>query len=143
MRALLDAGYMEDWRWNQTLSGVPQGGIVSPILSNILLDRLDRFVETVLLPHYTRGTRRRENLEYRTLIMRSWRHRRRGNIEQAEVLRKQAQTLPSQDMNDPHYRRLKYVRYADDFLLGFSGPRAEAEAIKQQLSKFLQEETWN
>jgi hypothetical protein len=114
--------------------------VVSPILANILLDRLDKFVETVLLPHYTRGTRRRENLEYRTLIMRSWRHRRRGNIEQAEVLRKQAQTLPSQDMNDPHYRRLKYVRYADDFLLGFSGPRAEAEAIKQQLSKFLQEE---
>ena len=140
MRALLDAGYMEGWRWNQSLSGVPQGGIISPILSNILLDRLDRFVETVLLPHYTRGTRRRENLEYRTLIMRSWRHRRRGNIEQAETLRKQAQTLPSQDMNDPHYRRLKYVRYADDFLLGFSGPRAEAEAIKQQLSKFLHEE---
>jgi len=140
MRALLDAGYMEGWRWNQSLSGVPQGGIISPILSNILLDRLDRFVETVLLPHYTRGTRRCENLEYRTLIMRSWRHRRRGNIEQAETLRKQAQTLPSQDMNDPHYRRLKYVRYADDFLLGFSGPRAEAEAIKQQLSKFLHEE---
>ncbi len=140
MRALLDAGYMEDWRWNQTLSGVPQGGIVSPILSNILLDRLDRFVETVLLPHYTRGTRRRENLEYRTLIMRSWRHRRRGNIEQAEALRKQAQTLPSQDTNDPHYRRLKYVRYADDFLLGFSGPRSEAEAITQQLRKFLQED---
>ena len=140
MRALLDAGYMEGWRLNQSLSGVPQGGIISPILSNILLDRLDRFVETVLLPHYTRGTRRRENLEYRTLIMRSWRHRRRGNIEQAETLRKQAQTLPSQDMNDPHYRRLKYVRYADDFLLGFSGPRAEAEAIKQQLSKFLQDE---
>jgi len=114
MRALLDAGYMEEWRLNQSLSGVPQGGIISPILSNILLDRLDRFVETVLLPHYTRGTRRRENLEYRTLIMRSWRHRRWGNIEQAEALRKQAQTLPSQDMNDPHYRRLKYVRYADD-----------------------------
>jgi len=140
MRALLEAGYMEDWRWNQTLSGVPQGAIVSPILSNILLDRLDRFVETVLIPHYTRGTRRRENLAYRTLIMRSWRHRRQGNIEQAEALRKQAQTLPSQDMNDPHDRRLHSVRYADDFLLGCSGPRAEAEAIKQQLSKFLHEE---
>jgi len=50
MRELLDAGYMEDWTFNQTLSGVPQGGIVSPLLSNILLDRLDRFVETVLNP---------------------------------------------------------------------------------------------
>jgi len=72
--------------------------------------------------------------------MRSWRHRRRGNIEKAEALRKQAQTLPSQDRNDPNYRRLHYVRYADDFLLGFIGPRSEAEAIKQQLRKFLQEE---
>jgi len=140
MRELLDAGYMEDWTFHQTLSGVPQGGIVSPILSNILLDRLDRFVETVLIPHYPRGTRRRENLEYRKLIMRSWRHRRQGNIEKAEALRKQAQRLPSQDMRDPNYRRLNYVRYADDFLLGFIGPRSEAEAIKQQLRKFLQEE---
>jgi len=140
MRELLDAGYLEDWTFHQTLSGVPQGGIVSPILSNILLDRLDRFVETVLIPHYTRGTRRRENLEYRKLIMRSWRHRRQGNIEKAEALRKQAQRLPSQDMRDPNYRRLNYVRYADDFLLGFIGPRSEAEAIKQQLRKFLQEE---
>ncbi len=140
MRELLDAGYMEDWTFHQTLSGVPQGGIVSPILSNILLDRLDRFVETVLIPHYPRGTRRRENPEYRKLIMRSWRHRRQGNIEKAEALRKQAQRLPSQDMRDPNYRRLNYVRYADDFLLGFIGPRSEAEAIKQQLRKFLQEE---
>lgn len=140
MRELLEAGYMEEWTLTQTLSGVPQGGIVSPLLSNILLDKLDKFVETVLIPHYTRGTRRRENREYRKLIMRSWRHRQRGNIEQAEALRNQAQRLPSQDRDDPNYRRLHYVRYADDFLLGFSGPSSEAEAIKQQLRKFLQEE---
>src|SRR5436305_9756947 len=47
--------------------------------------------------------------------------------------------LPSKDVNDPDYRRLRYVRYADDFLLGFIGPRSEAEEIKQQLRKFLQE----
>ncbi len=56
------------------------------------------------------------------------------------MLRNQAQAMPSMDVNDPEYRRLKYVRYADDFLLGFNGPRAEAEEIKQQLRKFLQEE---
>jgi retron-type reverse transcriptase len=52
---------MEDWTFNQTLSGVPQGGIVSPTLSNILLDKLDKYVETELIPKYTRGTRRRTN----------------------------------------------------------------------------------
>ena len=140
MRELFDAGYMEDWTYNQTLSGVPQGGIVSPILSNILLDRLDKFVETVLVPQYTKGTNRKGNLEYLRLMKHSLRQRRKGNVKKAEELRKQAQTLPTQDVNDPNYRRLKYVRYADDFLLGFIGPRNEAEEIKQQLGTFLREE---
>src|SRR5438876_8116973 len=64
MRELFDAGYMEDWTYNQTLSGVPQGGIVSPILANILLDKLDKFVENQLIPKYTKGDKRGANLEY-------------------------------------------------------------------------------
>ena len=55
MRNMLKAGYLEDWRWNATLSGVPQGGVVSPVMSNIYLHKLDNFVETVLIPEYTRG----------------------------------------------------------------------------------------
>lgn len=140
MRELFDAGYMEDWTFNQTLSGVPQGGIVSPILSNILLDKLDKYVETVLIPQYTKGAKRRANPEYAQLMNSSFQHRKRGETMRAEELRKQAQTMPSMDVNDPNYRRLKYVRYADDFLPGFNGPKSEAEDIKQQLRKFLQEE---
>jgi len=140
MQELLDAGYMEDWTYNQTLSGVPQGGIVSPILSNILLDKLDKFVENVLIPQYTKGAKRRRNQEYHNLLNRSHRYRKQGNIKKAEVLRKQAQTMPAMMTDDPNFRRLKYVRYADDFLLGFIGPKSEAEEIKQQLRKFLQEE---
>jgi len=140
MQELLDAGYMEDWTYNQTLSGVPQGGIVSPILSNILLDKLDKFVENVLIPQYTKGAKRRRNQEYHNLLNRSHRYRKQGNIKKAEVLRKQAQTMPAMMTDDPNFRRLKYVRYADDFLLGFIGPKSEAVEIKQQLRKFLQEE---
>ena len=55
IKQMLQAGYLEDWRWNATLSGVPQGGVVSPILSNIYLHKLDEFVETVLIPQHTRG----------------------------------------------------------------------------------------
>jgi len=140
LQELLDAGYLENWTYNQTLSGVPQGAIVSPILSNILLDKLDKFVETVLIPHYTRGSRRKINPEYDKLRKDSRNQRRKGNTEKAEELRKHSQTLPSVVTNDPDYRRLKYVRYADDFVLGFVGSRSEAEEIKQQLRRFLREE---
>ena len=64
VRNMLTAGYLEDWVWNATLSGAPQGGVVSPILSNIYLDRLDRFIETALIPEYTRGEVRKRNREY-------------------------------------------------------------------------------
>jgi group II intron reverse transcriptase/maturase len=140
LRELCKAGYMEDWAFHQTLSGVPQGGIVSPILSNILLDKLDRYVETELIPRYTRGRKKERNREYDRLILQAWRHRKRGDAEKAKEVRKQAQTLPSTNVSDQNFRRLKYVRYADDFLLGFDGPKSEAKEIKQHLRTFLQEE---
>lgn len=140
IKKLLDAGYLEEWRFNQTLSGVPQGSTVSPILSNILLDKLDQFVETVLIPQHTKGSKRKEAEEYKSLMNRANRLFKKGQKEAALLLRKQAQKLPSHDPHDPTYRRLKYVRYADDFALAFMGPKAEAEAIKGQLGRFLREE---
>jgi len=140
MRDLFDAGYMEDWTYNDTLSGVPQGGIVSPSLSNILLDKLDTCVENVLIPQYTKGVKRKANPEYKKLMGLSDRLRRQGNAEKAEELSNQAQKLPATVTDDPDFRRLNSVRYADDFSLGFSGPKSEAEAIKQRLKTFLREE---
>jgi group II intron reverse transcriptase/maturase len=140
VRDLLDAGYMEDWTLKRTLSGVPQGGVMSPLLSNILLDKLDTFVETTLIPHYTKGKKRKENPEYKRLLDLSLYHRKMGHTQKAEELRSKAQTLPSKMSNDPDFRRLYYVRYADDFLLGFIGPKSEAEAIKQHLRDFLRDE---
>src|SRR3989440_10053050 len=137
---LLKAGYLEDWRWNQTYSSTPQGSIVSPILANLYLDKLDKFVENVLIPQYTKGTKRKANKAYENLMHRASYLTRTGRKEEARVVRKQAQRLPSIDPCDPDYRRLRYCRYADDFLLGFVGPKAEAEEIKQRLRVFLQEE---
>jgi len=136
---LLKAGYLEAWRHHPTFSGSPQGGIVSPILANIYLDRLDSYVEHTLVPLYTRGDKRRSNPKYYPLLQRRSRLNRKGHTEEAEQLLRCMRTLPSLDPNDPEYRRLRYVRYADDFLLGFAGPKREAQAIKQQIGVFLRE----
>ncbi len=137
---MLKAGYLEDWRWHDTLSGAPQGGVASPILSNIYLDRLDQFVEQSLLPEYNRGLRRQANRAYRAVEFAIARARRRGDREAVRALGLQRCTLPSQDPNDPDYRRLRYVRYADDWLLGFAGPKHEAEEIKSKIGAFLHDE---
>ena len=140
IKQMLQAGYLEDWIWNATFSGAPQGGVVSPVLSNIYLDRLDKFVETVLIPEYTRGERRADNPAYMRMARAIGRARKRGDRAAVRELRKQRRGLPSVDPQDPGYRRLRYARYADDHLLGFTGPKAEAEQIKSRLARFLRDE---
>jgi len=137
---MLKAGYLEDWRWNATLSGAPQGGVASPILSNIYLDRLDQFIEQQLLPEYNRGDQRRQNLEYHRLEHRIQGAKKRDDRAAVRQLRLQKRTLPSRDPYDPGFRRLRYVRYADDWLLGFAGPKHEAEEIKARVGRFLRRE---
>jgi group II intron reverse transcriptase/maturase len=139
IRNMLKAGYMEDWQYHETLSGTPQGGVVSPVLSNIYLHKLDEFVERELIPQHTRGNSRKVNRDYSRLARRRQDARRRGDRAGARELARQMRTIPYGDPTDPGYRRLRYLRYADDHLLGFIGPKAEAEQIKTRLATFLQE----
>ena len=139
MRHMLKAGYLEDWEYRETLSGVPQGGTVSPILSNVYLHKLDEFVEQELIPQYTRGAMRAANPAYRQVDALLRRAKRRGDRAEARRLALEMRTLPSTDPMDSGYRRLKYTRYADDHILGFTGPKAEAEEIKARLARFLRE----
>lgn len=136
---LLKAGYLEDWRYHATYSGVPQGGVLSPLLSNLVLDRLDKFVEQELIPAYTCGRRRKTNPPYGALTVAASKARRTGDLVRAKALSQQAQTIPSRDPQDPNFRRLRFCRYADDFLLGYAGPKADAEVIKARLTAFLGE----
>lgn len=113
---------------------------MSPILSNILLDRLDKYVETTLIPQYTKGKKRKLNQEYVKLHRQMHKLFKKGQKEAALKLRKRLQRLPSIDPQDSDFRRLKYIRYADDFALAFTGPKSEAEEMKHQLARFLREE---
>jgi group II intron reverse transcriptase/maturase len=139
IRNMLRAGYLEDWEYRETLSGVPQGGVVSPVLSNIYLNKLDEFAERELVPQYTRGDRRTPNPPYQAVKWRLASARQHGDRAQARELQRQARAVPSTDPMDPGYRRLFYCRYADDHILGFIGPKAEAEEIKEKLGRFLRE----
>ena len=139
IRNMLKAGYLEDWEYRDALSGVPQGGVVSPILSNIYLDKLDKFVENELIPHYTAGNTRKINPGYTKIRRQLNSARRDGDRAAARELVKQRRAVPCGDPMDPGYRRLFYCRYADDHLLGFIGPKAEAGKIKGELAAFLRE----
>jgi len=139
LRMGLKAGYLEDWQYNRTYSGTPQGGILSPLLANIYLHELDEYIEDTLIPQYTRGRKRAYNQEYDRVGERIKVAQKAGNKEQVKQLVSQYRKLPSQNVNDPNYRRLHYVRYADDFILSFVGPKAEAEDVKTAIGVFLKE----
>jgi group II intron reverse transcriptase/maturase len=136
----LKAGYCEDWNFHPSLSGTPQGGTVSPVLSNIYLDKLDKFVESTLIPEYTKGDKRGRNPAYGQVANQLQTARRQGDLERVRALKKELRKYPSKTPDDPGYRRLRYIRYADDFLFGFAGPFEEANQIKDKVASFLQTE---
>lgn len=137
---ILKSGYIEDWKYNKTLSGTPQGGIISPILANIYLNEFDNWIETIMLEKYNIGKRKKYNPEYNKLNAEIAKCYANGDKEKARKLKIQRRNIPSVNTHDEIYRRLRYVRYADDFILGFTGPKSEAEEIKEEIGKFVKEE---
>jgi group II intron reverse transcriptase/maturase len=136
---MLKAGYLEDWTFHETLSGTPQGGVTSPVLCNIYLHELDNYIEKEIIPRHTRGDRRKPNPAWSALASQRRKSRRHGERSEARETLRQMRRVPSADPADPGYRRLHYCRYADDVLLGFIGPKAEAEQIKAEIGQFLRE----
>ena len=149
IRKFLKAGYVEDWTFHNTYSGMPQGGIVSPILANIYLDKLDKYVKEYI-QHFDKGTKRRPGKESNDLAnerkrtVRKLKKIKDGTEKAALVARLKAieqerAAFPSGDEMDGSYRRLKYIRYADDFILGVIGSKEDAQRIKEDIKSFLSE----
>lgn len=149
IRKFLKAGYVENWTFHNTYSGMPQGGIVSPILANIYLDKLDKYVKEYIR-HFDMGTKRRPGKESNDLAnerkrtVRKLKKIKDGTEKAALVARLKAieqerAAFPSGDEMDGSYRRLKYIRYADDFILGVIGSKEDALRIKEDIKSFLSE----
>ncbi len=148
---MLKAGCLDDWVYERTYSGTPQGGVVSPILANIYLHELDTFMAETTAG-FDRGTTRRAHPGYAALTRRVLRLRREidalraSGADEAEVRRclkrikaieQERRTIPSVDPMDPNFRRLRYCRYADDFLIGIIGSKGEAWQMMANVQDFL------
>jgi len=142
VRKLLKSGYIDrEWRMHNSLIGTPQGGILSPILANIFLDKLDKYVGE-LKGEYEKGTAKRANREYRALAARRQQLAKQGQARSKEFRQivREMRGMPSLDPNDEGFIRIKYVRYADDWLIGICGSRQIAEEIKEKIREFLKNE---
>lgn len=149
IRKFLNAGYVEDWKFFNTYSGTPQGGIVSPILANIYLAKFDKYMEEYI-SHYDKGKRRKETAEH--LKLRSKKQcltkklKKEENATERKVLIKHIRNIEQErrfisesDDMDSSFKRMKYVRYADDFLIGVVGSKEDCKQIKQKIKTFLEE----
>lgn len=135
----LNAGYQDlDESRKDSLAGTPQGGIVSPILANVYLHELDVYVEQ-LQHELEKGELRRPNPEYRSLQKRRQYLAKTGraNTKEYRDLGVQMRKFPSLDPKDPNFVRVRYVRYADDWVVGIIGPKSLAMEIKERVRQFL------
>lgn len=148
VRKFLNAGYLENWVFHRNYSGTPQGGIISPILANIYLDKLDKYMEEYI-EKFDNGKKRRRNPEHRklegrkrTVIKKLEKETDMGNIlmlqNEIKEIEKRRVQIPAADSMDSNYRRLKYVRYADDFLIGVIGSKEDSQRIKADIKEYLE-----
>lgn len=149
IRQFLKAGYVENWKYNKTYSGTPQGGICSPILANIYLNELDiKFREMKAKFDRPRSKNEWKTPEYREFdnemkkisywIDHTTDREERGTlIEQYKALKKRLNTIPCHQQTN---KKFTFVRYADDWLVGVCGTKAECEALKVEIADFLSNE---
>lgn len=138
IRRFLKVGYMEDCSFKESALGSPQGGVLSPLLANIYLNELDKFVED-LRAEYECGGRKRRNPEYERLRSRWTCARKSGRLEDARALCKVMKHTSTRDAMDDNVVRVRYVRYADDWCVFIIGSKVLAMEIKDRIEAFLKE----
>ena len=149
IRKFLNAGYVEDWVFHRTYSGTPQGGIISPILANIYLDKFDKYIREYI-NQFNKGERRKGDAQYKLYEQQRYRLAKKLKNEKDEKVREQMTAeikqlreernkFPAYNEMDSNIKRLKYVRYADDFLIGIIGSLDDCKTVKEDIKNYLKE----
>ncbi|GHT57560.1 maturase [Bacteroidia bacterium] len=149
IRKFLKAGYVEDWTYHDTHSGTPQGGIISPILANIYLDKLDKYMSEYK-KQFDKGKERKRNPEYRKLEVQRRNvvskletekneDKRNELVKRLREIEKERNNIPYGIAQDENYRRIVYQRYADDFLIGVIGNNSDSQKVKEDIMQFLRD----
>lgn len=119
-------------------TGVAQGNILSPILCNIYLDDLDRFIERIIERH-RKGARATRSLEYARATQ-APASEKKENLDPATRLARQRERRKEAHRRglryteiDDKFTRVKYVRYADDFIVGVRGPKSLATKLRKEI----------
>jgi len=148
IRKFLTAGYLENWDYHQTYSGTPQGSVLSPILTNIYLDQLDRKLEAIS-QRCSRGVYREPTAQYHTLLDQRKQlliqgeihpQLRSGLVQPIRELNHRILHALVYDYHDLSYTRVKFLRYADDVIIGVIGPKSLAEQVREELATFLRDD---
>lgn len=149
IRKFLNAGYVEDWVFHKSYSGTPQGGIISPILANIYLDKFDKYMKEYT-EKFNQGKRRKESpiakqLGHRKAKLVSKLKNVKNEVERKQLngqireIVKERLKYPASDEMDSTIKRLRYVRYADDFLIGVIGSKEDSKQIKEDIKNYMKD----
>lgn len=133
----LRAGHMETKTIKHNIIGTFQGSIISPILANIFLHELDLFILSIK-KEFDKGDHSKVSKEYNKLRYEERKLREKGLLEEARNIATLRRKTPYSNFRDEDYKKLAYIRYADDWLIGIKGTKEETTLIKEKVRQFLQ-----